>query len=110
MATTPETTMPDYPMARASGCPFDPPPALRRLAPVSRVRLWDGSTPWLITGHADGRALLADPRVSADVRRPGYPHSSAGAQARRTRASSFIAMDDPEHARLRRMVTGTFAI
>jgi cytochrome P450 len=107
---TTASTIPEYPMARASGCPFDPPPALRTLAPVSRVRLWDGSTPWLIARHADTRAILADPRVSADVRRTGFPHSSAGAQARRTRAGSFISMDDPEHARLRRMVTGTFTI
>jgi cytochrome P450 len=97
-------------MARASGCPFDPPPGLRTLAPVSRVRLWDGSTPWLVTRHAGVRAILADSRVSADTRRAGYPHSSAGARARRTQAPSFIGMDDPDHARLRRMVTGTFAI
>jgi cytochrome P450 len=97
-------------MARASGCPFDPPPALRTSAPVSRIRLWDGSTPWLITRHPDTRAILADPRVSADARRAGYPHTSAGAQARRTRGATFISMDDPDHARLRRMVTGTFAI
>src|SRR4051794_6755472 len=110
MATTPASTNPEYPMERASGCPFDPPPDLRTLAPVSRVRLWDGSTPWLITRHADVRAILADPRVSADARRAGYPHISAGGHARRTRAPSFIGMDDPDHARLRRMVTGTFAI
>jgi cytochrome P450 len=97
-------------MARASECPFDPPPALRTLAPLSRIRLWDGSSPWLITRHADMRALLTDPRVSADVRREGYPHTSAGGRARRTRGSTFIGMDDPDHARLRRMVTGTFAI
>jgi cytochrome P450 len=110
MATTPASTVPDYPMARASRCPFDPPPALRTLAPVSRVRLWDGSTPWLITRHADTRAIFADSRVSADGRRAGYPHLSAGARARRTHAPSFISMDDPDHARLRRMVTGMFTI
>jgi cytochrome P450 len=110
MATISASTIPEYPMARASGCPFDPPPALRTLAPVCRIRLWDGSTPWLITRHADTRAILTDPRVSADARRAGYPHTSAGARARRTRGSTFITMDDPDHARLRRMVTGTFAI
>ena len=110
MATTHASTIPKYPMERASGCPFDPPPVLGALAPVSRIRLWDGSTPWLITRHADTRAILADPRVSADVRRAGYPHVSAASQARRRRSASFISMDDPEHARLRRMVTGTFAI
>jgi cytochrome P450 len=110
MAPTPATTIPEYPMARAARCPFDPPPALRTLASVSRIRLWDGSTPWLITRHADTRALLADRRVSADVQREGYPHTSAGGRARRARGSTFIGMDDPEHGRLRRMVMGTFAI
>jgi cytochrome P450 len=110
MATIPASAVPEYPMARASACPFGPPPALRTLAPVSRIRLWDGTTPWLITRHADARAILADPRVSADVRRAGYPHVGAGAEARRMRGLTFISMDDPDHARLRRMVTGTFAI
>jgi cytochrome P450 len=100
-------------MARAAGCPFDPPPALRALrteAPLAKVRLWDGSTPWLVTRHADQRALLADPRISADVRRTGYPHVNAGSLERRQQARTFISMDDPEHARLRRMVTAPFAI
>jgi cytochrome P450 len=110
MAASAASTVPEYPMARASGCPFDPPPALRALAPVSRVRLWDGSTPWLITRHADMRAVLADPRVSADARRAGYPHTSASAQARRMQGASFLNMDDPDHARLRRMVTATFTV
>jgi cytochrome P450 len=110
MATTQAATIPEYPMARAAGCPFDPPPALRTLPPVSRIRLWDDSTPWLITRHADIRALLADRRVSADPRREGYPHTGAGGRARRARGFTFISMDDPDHARLRRMVRWGFAI
>jgi cytochrome P450 len=105
--------IPAYPMPRAGGCPLDPPPGLSALhaaAPLTRVRLWDGSTPWLVTRHAEQRALLADRRVSADMTRPGYPHQSSSLQARRTRVRSFIAMDDPEHARLRRMVTGAFTM
>ena len=107
------TEIPDYPMSRATGCPFDPPPELSELrahAPVSRVRLWDGSTPWLVTGYTDQRALLGDPRVSADVTRSGFPHQSAGLKARRAEASTFINQDDPEHARQRRMVTAAFSI
>ncbi|WP_233573714.1 hypothetical protein [Amycolatopsis panacis] len=45
----------DYPMARGR-CPFDPPPELtRRLhdEPVSRVKIWDGSEPWLLTRYDD---------------------------------------------------------
>jgi cytochrome P450 len=105
--------VPEYPMARAAGCPFDPPPTLRTLqaeAPITRVRLWDGSTPWLVTRYADQRTLLTDPRISADARMPGYPHGSPGLRERRQQARTFIAMDDPEHARLRRMVTAPFAI
>jgi len=105
--------LPEYPMPRAAGCPFDPPPALRALraqAPVTRVRLWDGSYPWLVTRYADQRALLADPRLSSDSRLPGFPHENAGMRARRRVGRTFVNMDDPEHARLRRMVTAPFMI
>ncbi|GAA4629760.1 cytochrome P450 [Actinoallomurus vinaceus] len=103
--------IPEYPMDRAAGCPFDPPPDLlaeQRQGPLARVRLWDGSTPWLVTRYADQRAVLADPRVSADIERPGYP-SSAPIQPGGSKIG-FILMDDPEHARLRRMVTAPFAV
>ncbi|MFF5727454.1 cytochrome P450 [[Kitasatospora] papulosa] len=100
---------PEYPMPRAAGCPFDPPPALKKeqeQGPLRKVRLWDGTTPWLVTRYADQRALLADPRTSADITRPGYPSSAPV----RGSSFSFILMDDPEHARQRRMVTAPFTI
>ncbi len=102
----------DYPASRAPGCPFDPPAPVRELqaqGPLVRVRLWDGSTPWLVTRYADQRALLGDPRVSADPDTPGYPRQAAGAPGR-AQGLSFIRLDDPEHARQRRMVTAPFAI
>jgi len=105
--------IPAYPMARAQRCPLDPPPdlsALRSGGPLTKVRLWDDSTPWLVTRYAEQRALMSDRRVSADTSRDGYPHQSAGMRARRAGARSFIGMDDPEHARLRRMVTGAFTV
>jgi cytochrome P450 len=107
----PDTRVPAYPMKR--DCPFDPPPELRRIqaeSPITRVRLWDGSSPWLITDYPDQRAVLSDPRFSADVRRPGYPHVTAASQARRKRSRSFISMDEPEHGTYRTMLTGTFMI
>src|SRR5919107_5414522 len=100
-----------FPMARAAGCPFDPPPALRELqaeGPLAKVRLWDGSTPWLVTRYADQRALLSDPRISADPSTPGFPSWDAAQAARGQEPQSRIPlfeMDDPEHARLRRMVS-----
>src|SRR3982074_975652 len=101
---------PLYPMDRAPGRPLDPPPELRDIGPITKVRLWDGSTPWLLSRYADQRALLADPRISADITLPGYPYTSAGFRERRMQARTFISMDDPEHSRLRRMVTAPFAI
>lgn len=101
--------VPEYPMPRAAGCPFDPPPVLKeqqKEGPLAKVRLWDGTTPWLVTRYAEQRALLADPRVSADITRPGYPSPAAS----RTNTIGFILMDDPEHARQRRMVTAPFTI
>ncbi|MEV0698911.1 cytochrome P450 [Saccharopolyspora sp. NPDC050389] len=105
------TDVPEFPMARAAGCPFDPPPDLRtrqEAGPLAKVRLWDDSTPWLVTRYAEQRTLLADPRVSADITRPGYPSSAPVGPG--GSSVSFILMDDPEHARLRRMVTAPFTV
>jgi cytochrome P450 len=102
---------PAFPMTR--GCPFDPPPGLmelRRENPITRVRLWDGSTPWLVTRYEDVRKILLDPRVSADRRRPGYPEVSAAAAARVEHSQTFVSMDNPEHDRYRRLLTRYFAI
>jgi len=106
--------IPSFPMPRAGECPLDPPPGLRTLAAggtLTRVRLWDGSTPWLVTRHEQQRVLLADSRISADPNRDGYPHQSAGMAGRLDEGHSlFIVMDDPKHARLRRMVSGEFTV
>jgi cytochrome P450 len=113
--------IPEYDIARTAGCPFDPAPAMRARqaeGALTRVRLWDGSTPWLVTGHAEHRALLADQRVSVEPAN-GTPRLSPGeaamAEAREgseegVSAPSFIMLDDPEHARLRRMVTGALSV
>ncbi|MEU8901791.1 cytochrome P450 [Nocardia sp. NPDC048505] len=99
-----------FPMPRDARCPFDPPPGLIQAPPVSRVRIWDGSQPWLITGYQAVRGLLADPRVSADATRAGYPFSTVGLAASVKRGNTFMSMDDPEHARYRRMLTSYFSI
>lgn len=100
----------DFPMARDRQCPFDPAPGLRALqtaGPITRVRIWNGSTPWLIHRHEDVRQLLADPRVSAATDNPNYPYSVPSMFMQNL---GFLTMDDPEHARLRRLVTKPFTI
>ncbi|MEV6481796.1 cytochrome P450 [Streptomyces sp. NPDC051576] len=103
---------PEWPMPRAEGCPFDPPPGLRTLTadkPLARVRIWDGSTPWIVTGHAAQRQLLGDPRVSVDERLPGFPHWHEGmAAAVAYRPRSVFNSDAPEHTHFRRIMTGPF--
>ncbi|MGH3970372.1 MAG: cytochrome P450, partial [Mycobacterium sp.] len=100
------------PMARASGCPLAPAPealALNAIKPLSRVRIWDGSTPWLITGYEATRALFADSRASVDDRRPGYPHWNEGMQATvHKRPRSVFTSDAEEHTRFRRMLSKPF--
>ncbi|WP_344926935.1 cytochrome P450 [Saccharopolyspora gregorii] len=102
----------EFPSARSRSCPFAPPPALREAAahrPLTRMRLWNGSTPWVITGHAAQRSLLSDPRVSTDEKRPDFPHISAASQAHAAdRAPSIFNTDAAEHSRFRRMMTFPF--
>ncbi|MFI0716312.1 cytochrome P450 [Streptomyces inhibens] len=101
------------PAARAAGCPFDPAPGVeraRREDPVTRATLWDGSSCWLVTRHQDVREVLGDPRFSADATRPGFPFLTAGAREIVGSNPIFIRQDDPDHARLRRMLTADFMV
>ena len=104
--------IPEYPMARDQRCPFAPPPKVLELGaskPVSRVRIWNGSTPWLITGYKEARALFSDSRVSVDDRRPGFPHWNEGFAATvHKRPRSVFTSDAEEHTRFRRMLSKPF--
>src|ERR1700760_158531 len=99
-------------MGRASGCPFAPPPEVMELGaarPLSRVRIWDGSTPWLITGYEEVRSLFSDSRVSVDDRRSGFPHWNEGMLSTvHKRPRSVFTSDAEEHTRYRRMLSKPF--
>ncbi|SOX56020.1 cytochrome P450 [Mycobacterium ahvazicum] len=104
--------IPDYPMARDERCPFAPPPDVMALAherPLSRVRIWDGSTPWLITGYEQVCELFSDSRVSVDDRVPGFPHWNEGMLSTvHKRPRSVFTADGDEHTRYRRMLSKPF--
>ncbi|GAA1647840.1 cytochrome P450 [Actinoplanes couchii] len=102
---------PYYPMTRQATCPFAPAAAIRDAEPVSKVRIWDGSTPWLVTRHADQRDLLNDPRLSIDEKKPGYPHMTKARAAIAPHIPELITnTDPPEHTRLRRTVNAPFMV
>ncbi|MEV6336888.1 cytochrome P450 [Nocardia vinacea] len=105
--------VPEYPTPRDAKCPFLPSPELRELhaagRPVSRVRTWDGRTPWLIASHAAQRQVMGDPRVSANDHLPGFPYMTPSiAETIHERPKTLFDTDGPEHARLRRMLTNSF--
>ncbi|MCV7171097.1 cytochrome P450 [Mycobacterium manitobense] len=104
--------IPDYPMERDARCPFAPPSLMLQMnetKPLSRVRIWNGSTPWLITGHAVARELFADARVSVDDRREGFPHWNEHMLSTvNKRPRSVFTSDAEEHTRFRRMLSKPF--
>ncbi|GAA1713302.1 cytochrome P450 [Kribbella yunnanensis] len=102
--------LPAYPMERARKCPFDPAPALRQVDRIARVRIWNGETPWLVTDYELQRSVLTDQRFSSDVRKPGYPVSSAAVSVQRDGVPPFVLMDNPDHDARRRMLTGKFMV
>ncbi|MFI6693631.1 cytochrome P450 [Streptomyces sp. NPDC050433] len=103
------TDLPDYPGARSSRCPFDPPPVQagwRRANGLTQVRLSNGRIAWAVTRYDDVKQLLGDPRLSADGHR--YPQLMETQQHGQPQA--FPRMDDPEHSRIRRTLTGEFTV
>jgi cytochrome P450 len=100
---------PEY--ARERSCPFDPPDGLTALEGIDRVQIWDGSQPWIISSYDEHKQILGDPRVSNDVRRPGYPFQSAAFKQMRTKGHlAFDRTDAPVHTQQRRMLTADFTV
>jgi cytochrome P450 len=100
-----------FPQART--CPYHPSPAyepLREGPALQRVTLYNGKQTWVVTGHAEARQLLADPRVSADRRHEGFPMISKRFEGINQRNPTFLTMDDPEHAKYRRMLISEFTV
>ena len=103
----PENALPPLPMQRTTL--LDPPADFARLreqGPMSRIALWGGNTPWLVTRHTDARAVLADPRFSSENVREGFPGLQPTPPPRSP--GQLFAMDPPDHTRLRRILIPDF--
>ncbi|MFI9848575.1 cytochrome P450 [Nonomuraea sp. NPDC051941] len=98
------------------GCPFTPPAAYERLrekAPINRIHLVSGGEAWWVSGHEEGRAILADGRFSSDKRKAGFPLFNVDAATLRQLRSQpphMLSMDGNEHAAARRPVIGEFTV
>lgn len=99
-----------FPVPRS--CPFSPPQGLLTLMrekPVAKVRLASGRDAWLVTRHADVRAILDDERLSADETKPGYPFLYEGAFESPLKGT-FMRADGEAHYRIRRMLSKDFTV
>ncbi|MDC0667066.1 cytochrome P450 [Nannocystis radixulma] len=106
------------PMERDAG-PFDPPRDITRLRaarPVSPMVFPDGHEGWLVTGYDAVRQLMADTRFSSrqDLGVLHVPYEVPGMPAVTEPSPQvpglFIAMDPPDHTRLRSRLTGAFTV
>ncbi len=83
--------------------------ALRDHDPVRRVTLPSGLPAWLVTRYEDVKAVLADPRLSKDVRRfPDPGRYLVAADLRETISRHMLNADPPDHTRLRKLVSKAF--
>ncbi len=98
--------LPFIPLPRARGCPLAPPAEFAdwRNADGLQLAAWRGHPTWVISRYEDIRAALVDPRLSADTISDAIKAVSADNKM----PQIFPRIDDPEHNRLRRMMTRDF--
>ncbi|SDQ29460.1 cytochrome P450 [Thermostaphylospora chromogena] len=104
MTATGQQTQP-YPFGPAERLDLHPLYAeYRRDRPLARVVMPYGGEAWLVTRYADIRTVLSDPRFSRAV--------TVGRDVPRLvpqlGEDNILAMDPPEHTRLRRLVSKAF--
>ncbi|MFC8798073.1 cytochrome P450 [Promicromonospora sp. NPDC057138] len=104
--------LPTLPTART--CPYAPRTEhveLRDQESVAKVALSESSEAWVVTRHADIRAVLADTRFSSERAHPSFPalgQKRSGAES--VLPPVLISMDPPVHGQARRSVLGEFTV
>lgn len=110
MSTTsevcPGADLPVLPIARPTRCPLAPPDEFVqwREQPGLRRAMFQGNPVWVVSRYRDIRAALVDPRLSAKT----IPDAILPKDDDNKVPVMFARTDDPEHHRLRRMLTSNF--
>ncbi|NKZ06701.1 cytochrome P450 family protein [Actinomadura latina] len=76
---------------------------LRERGPVHPIDFPRGATAFLVVDHEHGRAALNDPRLSKDV-----AHSAVPVNGEQFFGGTMLAMDPPDHTRLRGLMAKAF--
>src|SRR5690349_24815812 len=79
--------------------------------PVHEVTLPDGQRAWLVVGYAEARAALNDPRLSKDMHAALARSGETVAEGLPgpALARHMLAVDPPDHTRLRRLAAPAFS-
>ncbi|WAC93737.1 cytochrome P450 [Mycobacterium sp. Aquia_213] len=101
-----DADLPVLPVPRAAQCPLAPPAEFVdwREQPGLQRAMFQGNPIWVVSRYQDIRAALVDPRLSAKT----IPDSIMPKDADNKVPVMFARTDDPEHQRLRRMMTTNF--
>src|ERR1700761_7704840 len=109
MSTTSEIRsdedLPQLPVRRAAHCPLATPADFEnwRKQPGLQRAMWHGNPIWVMSRYQDIRAALVDPRLSAKT----IPDDILPSEDNKVPVM-FARTDDPEHHRIRRMLTSNF--
>ncbi|WP_016696950.1 cytochrome P450 [Actinoalloteichus spitiensis] len=93
---------------------FAPAPEVREIRDRARVELVHtpfGFDAWMVTRHRDVREVMADPERFSNTQQVLDSAATAGMSEEETQRAlegNFLAIDPPEHTRIRRMLTGAF--
>jgi cytochrome P450 monooxygenase len=100
--------------ARRPGEPFPPPEyaEFRERAGPVRTHLPSGQPIWLVSRYDQVRAVLTDPRISANPSNPGFPQvaRTGGVPTQAQIPGWFVGLDPPEHDRYRKVLIPEFSV
>ena len=93
------------------GSPFSPPAEYEQLRQADewhKVTVMDGREVWMVPTYSAVRAVLGDPRFSAERDRPGFPYINQSQKELIKSSPAMVTADEPLHSQIRRRATYAF--